>query len=118
MAIVKTWKIMSLQIMNNFVNLQNIVASATWQLTATYYDDLGREISIARHNSITYLGLPEDNNFIPFENLTEEQVVAWVKTVLGDSKVQEYEIMTCRHAIANITSEEINLTMVDVPWAT
>jgi len=42
-------------------------------------------------------GDPEDENFIPFEEITEEVVIDWVKTELGEEKLDEiYSNMTTR----------------------
>ena len=34
-------------------------------------------------------GNPEDKNFIPFDELTEETVIEWVKETLGEDKINE-----------------------------
>lgn len=37
------------------------------------------------------LGLERPDNLIPFDNLTEEMVIGWVKEKFGDEKVAEIE---------------------------
>ena len=34
---------------------------------------------------------PSDPTFVPFEELTEDVVIGWVKTQLGEEQVAEYE---------------------------
>ena len=40
---------------------------------------------------ITLTGNTTDPNFVPFENLTKETVIGWVKTSLGETEVTSIE---------------------------
>jgi hypothetical protein len=56
---------------------------------------------------------PEEEDLIPFADLTEEIVVGWVKTALGDEKVAEVEA-----ALQGQLDEQRNPTKAaGVPWA-
>lgn len=55
---------------------------------------------------------PEDPNFIPYENLTEEQVVTWVKDKLGEEEVTRIETRLIQEASEKLTPTELSGT----PW--
>jgi hypothetical protein len=58
------------------------------------------------------LGFERPENLIPFANLTEEQVVSWVKEALGADKVAEVEA-----ALQNQLDQQRNPTQAaGVPW--
>lgn len=55
---------------------------------------------------------PSDPNFIPYDDLTEEQVVNWVKTEMGGNQVAAYEA-----AVQAQIDKQINpKTASGVPW--
>jgi hypothetical protein len=64
----------------------NYVSEVAWTVSAThantYYSCVGGR---------TTLNSSESNNFIPYEELTEEVVVAWVKSSLGEQAISEAE---------------------------
>ena len=56
---------------------------------------------------------PEEEDLIPFADLTEEIVVGWVQTALGDEKVAEVEA-----ALQGQLDEQRNPTKAaGMPWA-
>lgn len=56
----------------------------------TYIINFKLENEEDRHvGGIELEGNPEDENFIPFEELTEEIVIDWVKETLGEEKLNE-----------------------------
>jgi len=60
------------------------------------------------------LGLERPDNLIPFDQLTEEMVIGWVKEKFGDEKVAEIEA-----ALQAQIDEKTNPTkMAGVPWTT
>lgn len=59
------------------------------------------------------LGLERPDKLIPFKDLTEKNVIDWVKDTLGDEKVQEIET-----ALLDRLSEQANPTRsAGLPWA-
>ena len=55
---------------------------------------------------------PESPDFVPFENLTEDIVVAWVKEALTDVKVAQIE-----GQLAQVLDSKLNpTTAVGKPW--
>jgi len=59
------------------------------------------------------LEAPEPDSMIPFDNLTEEIVVGWVKDKFGDEKVAEIEAALQ----AQIDEKHAPTKAAGVPWA-
>lgn len=83
-----------------------IVTTAHW--TATEVD--------GDHTGSTYgsVGIPldEEETIIPFDDLTEAEVIAWVKAALGEEQVEAIET-----AIANqIALSKAPTTATGTPW--
>lgn len=78
------WNIQKLYTTNEN-GMSNIVTRAAWQVKATEGDQY------AVINGDTGLAAPTLSSFIEYNNLTEEQVLSWVKAVLGPEKVQFME---------------------------
>jgi hypothetical protein len=58
------------------------------------------------------LGFERPDNLIPFADLTEDEVVSWVKEALGEDKVAEVEA-----ALQNQLDQQRNPTQAaGVPW--
>jgi hypothetical protein len=57
--------------------------------------------------------LDEGGDYTPYDKLTQEQVVGWVKNSLGDEQVASLET-----SIANQIEQQINPTAVTppLPW--
>jgi hypothetical protein len=58
------------------------------------------------------IGLERPDNLIPFDDLTEETVVGWVKEKFGDEKVAEIEAALQ----AQIDEKTHPTKMAGVPW--
>jgi hypothetical protein len=57
-------------------------------------------------------GDPDPNNYTPFDQLTEDQVIGWVKATLGDEQVAAIET-----ALAEQIQQKLNPTSAaGVPW--
>lgn len=74
MSITYTWKITSIKAKNTG-GLQNAVVQTYW--TKTGRDEFGNEGVFSGATPITVD--PDAENFIPFEQLTEEQILDWIK---------------------------------------
>ena len=55
-------------------------------------------------------------NFIPYENLTQADVVNWIKDVLGQETVDEYESEVEAELTAKIAEEAAKTTQDGLPW--
>lgn len=111
MAITYTWKITGLKTKNITEDKQNAVVQTYWQKIGI--DENGNEGTFSGATPFTVDPSDESGPFIPFEQLTEEDVIAWIKTVV----VGQYE----EHVNGQIKkqiNEKINpITEADLPWA-
>lgn len=87
------WKIVSLECYPEHEGQENVVTIAHWTLTegeAHVYGSVG-------------FTLDPEAEFIPYADLTEAQVVEWVKGALGEEQVAAHEaaIAAQLEAIAN-----------------
>lgn len=112
MAITYTWKITGLKTKNIAEDKQNAVVQTYWQKIGT--DENGNEGTFSGATPFTVDPSDESGPFIPFEQLTEEDVIAWIQTVV----VGQYE----EHVNGQIQkqiNEKINPVIeADLPWAT
>lgn len=99
MAISKVWKVEGLDVRPSVDGLANIICQVQWSLTMEYTDDatsnmLGRTVC----NGYSIMNPPDSNNFIPYDQITEAQLIQWSKDSLGD-RVQEFESTTYNQTI-------------------
>jgi hypothetical protein len=60
-----------------------------------------------------YENNPDEPGFIPYDQLTEAQVLGWVYTALGDQKAEIETTLTAK------VEKQLNPTIANgVPWAT
>jgi len=99
------WTILSLECKTNENGLTNVVYKVYWKCIATLIDR-ETEYTAEMHGPLV-ISPPDPNNFIPYESLTKEQVVTWVKDEFGVEKTQEiYDFLQ------NNINEQINPTTV------
>ena len=73
-------------------------------------DAVDGEESVGAYGTMNFVPKPDDPNYTPFEQLTEETVLGWVKAELNTAEVEQ--------ALANKLNEKLNPTVVtDLPWA-
>lgn len=88
---------------------QNVVFSVAWRVNA-----VDGEHSATAYGTQSLGPADADTTFTPYEDLTQEQVVGWVKDAMGADQVASIE--------ANLAAEierQINPPMVTpaLPWA-
>lgn len=80
----------------------------TIHYTVTHYD---QGESAGAYGSIG-LGDPDPNNFTPYDQITKEQAIGWVKDAFGPEKVAEIEA-----ALESQIQEKLHPThAAGVPW--
>lgn len=85
MATTFTWSIIQMKVYPEIDGKQDFVSSAEWQLTG----DNGTNTA---STSALFGYKPEDiTNFTPYNQLTEETVIGWVKDRLGADGVAHFE---------------------------
>jgi len=83
MAVTYTWSITNLSVYNSD-EYTDAVHEATWKATG---DDGSSQAEVT---GVVVFGIPS-NSFIPYEDLTENEVLNWVKAGLGEVRVAEAE---------------------------
>jgi hypothetical protein len=84
--------------------LTNVVTELNCSMIA--YDANGRE---AAYPFVVTVDEPNPDNFTDFNDLEEEQVIAWVQNYLDSKNMYEYEIKESLKAILGASSSS-------VPW--
>jgi len=112
MAITYTWKLTGLKKYDAWQNTDHVVFQTYWKKIGT--DENGNTGEFQGATPIDVKNL-DTNNFTPYDQLTEEQVLSWVKPVV----VGEYE----RHvneqiakAIMAKTVTEVQVNDKELPW--
>lgn len=80
-----TWGFPALGVVYNEDNLENVIQTVNWTLTAT-----DGEYSASCYGSVT-LASPSPASFTPYDEVTEEMVIAWTTEALGEEQVAQYE---------------------------
>ncbi len=81
----KTWKIKSIELKPQYAGQTDVVSNVVWELDAIEGDHI-----ITTSGFIT-LEFDENKPYIPYDQLTEAQVIEWVKEALGPAAVAMYE---------------------------
>lgn len=82
MANTYTWKINAVDCYTSKDGLENVAYNVHWTLIATDGEHTTSSIGV---NSI---GSPNPDNFVPFDQLTEEQVVSWITASMDVEQMQ------------------------------
>lgn len=88
----------------------NYVVNVAWTLVG---DQDGTTASIS---GTTIFAANQESNFIPYDELTEEQVIGWVKSDLGESGVHSYEGCV-QGQINSILNPPVSPQGTPLPWA-
>lgn len=120
-----TWSIKGQLLTENVGSVTGFVKKVHW---AYDYTDQG---VVGETNGFQEFSYDPSSPFTPFADLTEDQVVGWVKDALGPEAVSFYETKVAEAVAEAIASEEPNpkkifLTVVytgteqdqPAPWAT
>ena len=111
MTITYTWEITGLKT-TNIGELENTVVQTYWKKIGT--DENGNTGTFS--GATPFTRDPNDESgpkFIPFENLTEEDVLSWIKTIV----VGDYETHV-NEQIQKQINEKINpIVDAKMPWA-
>ena len=84
MALAYKYEITSLKVRDEEVNGNtntNAVVQTYWKLTGT--DEDGNEGTFSGATPFTSTTMPEGDEFVPFEDLTEEMVIDWISDVVN-----------------------------------
>lgn len=112
MAVTYTWKIVALKKLDSANSIQNAIVEVDWIKTGV--DEYGIE---GNFEGKTKFNLSEINpeTFIPFNQLTEQQIIDWIKQVV----VGGYEITVNERIQQDIDSKKgtpVVLGPGQFPW--
>lgn len=103
MTLTYTWKLKSLK-KTNTSDLSDVVIGTRWELTGTDEDGISGTFYGATPFSLNKV---DPNNFTPYEQLTQEQVLDWIKGFVTDKYKEhvESQIQKQIDAIKNPSNE-------------
>jgi hypothetical protein len=110
MAITYTWKVTSAKTKTEGLN-QNAIVQTYWTKTGT--DENGNTGTFSGATPFTTVGMPEGYTFIPFDQLTEEMVLEWIKAVV----IGGYEEHVNAQIQKQIDDKLTPVTEATLPWA-
>lgn len=118
MAYTYEWKIKNLKKAVNVDNLSDVIIGTQWIVTAV--DENGYSGSF--NGATPFKSADVDpNNFTPFEELTEEKVLGWIKDVVSGSNAMagywEHITGQIEKQIVKNTQIHVELQSGDLPWA-
>jgi hypothetical protein len=87
------------------------VYTAHWTVTATREVTSGDDIAAGGYGS-TGFSAPDPDNFTPYGDLTEGQVVGWVLSALGDEQVESI----CNGLDSQLDTKENLVDASGIPW--
>lgn len=105
MATEMTWAVVQMDAYPEYEGHADVVFTAHWTLTGT---------NTAGVYGTAGLTLDPDAGFTPYADLTQEQVVGWVKAALGSEQVAAYEANVAKQ-IADLANPPV--VTPPLPWA-
>jgi hypothetical protein len=108
MNTVYNWDCSTVDVIPQMGENTNVVYRVHWRLTASsdgYYEsDIGVE----------ELTTEEISSFIPFEELTQEQVIDWVEESMGEERVSDIKVKLEEMLYAQINPEYVTMTIPNI----
>jgi hypothetical protein len=106
--IINTWNVIEMNCKPDVKGMLDYVVTSHWTLTATDGTYTG-----SVYGTASFEVDPAKSSYIPYEQLTLAQVVAWTQASLGAEQIASYE--------ANVASQieaQINPTIIipKLPW--
>ena len=86
MEIIYTWEITAMEVILNQDGLSKVVSNIDWRLIATVDGEKYRAEKWAKQ----YVSAPDADTFTNYDELTKEQVVSWLESVLDVPQLKEY----------------------------
>lgn len=103
------WEVASVKTYKELNGKQNVVSQVQWQVTASN-GELNGSVYGSQDLNI------DDLNFVPYEQLTEDVMLGWVKAVMGNDQIATYE----DKAMQNMNPIKTNVieepTVAPLPW--
>jgi hypothetical protein len=112
MAITYTWKIKSLK-KTNGTGLNDVIVGTQWELKGTDEDG---DSGVFNGATPFEMSKVDPENFVSYENLTEEMVLDWIKAVVVGHYWDHVEMQILRQ-IAVLKNPEVEVNSAGLPWA-
>jgi hypothetical protein len=111
MSITYTWKVTSLKVKDLSEDKKNAIVQTYWQKIGT--DENGNEGTFSGATPFTVDPTDDSGPFVPFEQLTEEDVLDWIKSVV----VGSYEEHVNSKIFEQIQDKLTPAVDAKLPWA-
>ena len=120
MAVTITWHIERLEKLSTFMGKENIITAVDWKISALNDGSDGTIHYIANISGTIQLFMTPEVDFTNYNDLTEAQVLSWVKAAMGSGKIAEYENQVYKLVILrSYRSSDVPLIKdTNFPWAT
>lgn len=106
-----TWLVLGLTVLPKAESLSDVVIRVQWQATA-----VSPKGTVAETGTATEVGLPDPEAFTPYDQLTQDQVIAWVQEALGPEGVTAVTTTLDRIIEAQENPEPCPIPM-PLPWS-
>jgi hypothetical protein len=90
------------------------VVNVHWRYSMTDVDEIGKYYYADTYSVASYSQDPEVEGYIPYEELTKEIVVGWVKDSLGEERLEEME----KSLADQIQAQKNPPILTGFPWET
>lgn len=102
------WRVLSMNCFANQDGLTDVVYEINWLCYATdgTYDGATQGFVVVEYNP--------DAPYTPFNELTQDQVLVWVKNALGEIAVSQYEAQAISYAEEKASPK---IVTPPLPWA-
>ena len=108
MAIVYTWSVKEINTIPSENDLESVVKVVHWNVRG-----VDGEMSAELNGSIA-LNKPDPLNFLPFEEVTEADVISWVKSTIGEDMTNAAEADVAAQILYKTQQKPV---VAPLPWA-
>ena len=109
-----TWNISNLERQVSLNDKADVVTAVHWQVTDS--ETVGSGDDEIEHHGVIYgssgLDTSDLSSFTPYEDITEDDAIAWAKAAIGDDQVAAYE----KSVADQITESKTPTEATGVPW--
>jgi hypothetical protein len=116
MALTYEWKLTGLK-KQDTADLSDLVVGTRWELKGTNSDDV-----FGKFSGATPLDLPDadEENYVAYADLTETQVLGWIKSIVsgsGSSNYMEHINEQIQKEIDEKVHTQLEVNSNDLPWS-
>jgi hypothetical protein len=104
------WTVNSMYTLPNVPNQPNYVVNTLWTLTGT---DGTNTASI--QGNTQFAVVQEKANYIPYNNLTQAEVITWIQEALGTDGIANYEA-NVQGQINSLENPPVSPSSQPLPW--